>query len=96
MRKRINEAHMRNGVRSLIQQHIYRIRCKLARYIIYPGTIITGQTVIGEDCLIGPHTEIRLRNRDSTDIRQSVAIIVILVHEVKLVLLLIFVHIGYS
>ena len=76
MRKRINEAHMRNGV-TIIDPATTYIESDISigqDTIIFPGTMIAGQTVIGEDCLIGPHSEIKdceVGNR--TEIRQSVA-----------------------
>ena len=47
--------------------------------------MIAGQTVIGEDCLIGPHSEIKdceVGNR--TEIRQSVAHYSSIGNEVKI------------
>jgi bifunctional UDP-N-acetylglucosamine pyrophosphorylase/glucosamine-1-phosphate N-acetyltransferase len=42
--------------------------------ILYPGTILAGGTEIGEDCIIGPHTEIHnCKIGKGTAIRQSVA-----------------------
>lgn len=76
MRKRINEAHMRNGV-TIIDPATTYIESDISigqDTIIFPGTIIAGQSTIGEDCLIGPHSEIKdceVGNR--TEIRQSVA-----------------------
>lgn len=76
MRKRINEAHMRNGV-TIIDPATTYIESDVSigqDTIIFPGTIIAGQTVIGEDCLIGPHSEIKESEvGDKTEIRQSVA-----------------------
>ena len=62
MRKRINEAHMRNGV-TIIDPATTYIESDVSigqDTIIYPGTMIAGQTVIGEDCLIGPHSKLRI------------------------------------
>ena len=76
MRKRINEAHMRNGVTIIDPATTYiESDVRIGQdTVIFPGTTIAGQTVIGEDCLIGPHSEIKdceVGNR--TEIRQSVA-----------------------
>jgi bifunctional UDP-N-acetylglucosamine pyrophosphorylase/glucosamine-1-phosphate N-acetyltransferase len=41
--------------------------------VIYPGTVIHGATVIGEDCVVGPNSEIKdCQIGDRTYIRQSV------------------------
>jgi bifunctional UDP-N-acetylglucosamine pyrophosphorylase / glucosamine-1-phosphate N-acetyltransferase len=76
MKKRINEKHMRNGVTIIDPQNTYiDSDVKIGRdTIIYPGTTIKGQTVIGEDCIIGPNSEIvSCEIGDVTVIRQSVA-----------------------
>jgi bifunctional UDP-N-acetylglucosamine pyrophosphorylase / glucosamine-1-phosphate N-acetyltransferase len=76
MKKRINEMHMRNGVTIIDPQNTYiDSDVKIGRdTIIYPGTTIKGQTVIGEDCIIGPNSEIvSCEIGDVTVIRQSVA-----------------------
>ncbi|MBM7716699.1 bifunctional UDP-N-acetylglucosamine pyrophosphorylase/glucosamine-1-phosphate N-acetyltransferase [Bacillus thermophilus] len=60
MRKRINEAHMRNGVTLIDPANTYIDKDVLIGQdtIIFPGTSICGKTVIGENCEIGPNTEI--------------------------------------
>ena len=76
MRKRINEKHMRNGVTIIDPATTYiESDVRIGQdTVIYPGTMLAGKTVIGEDCIIGPNSEInRLSNWDRTDIRQSVA-----------------------
>ncbi|WP_243388457.1 bifunctional UDP-N-acetylglucosamine diphosphorylase/glucosamine-1-phosphate N-acetyltransferase GlmU [Bacillus kexueae] len=76
MKKRINEKHMRNGVTIIDPQNTYiSAEAEIARdTVIYPGSMIKGKTVIGEDCEIGPNTEIKdCIVGDSTVIRQSVA-----------------------
>lgn len=60
MRKRINKKHMDNGVTMIDPNQTYIdedvvIGCDT---IIYPGTILEGKTVIGEDCLVGPSSRI--------------------------------------
>ncbi|MFD2444311.1 bifunctional UDP-N-acetylglucosamine diphosphorylase/glucosamine-1-phosphate N-acetyltransferase GlmU [Bacillus sp. CGMCC 1.16607] len=76
MRKRINESHMRNGVTIIDPLQTYiDSDVEIGRdTIIYPGTTIKGQTVIGEDCHLGPNTEIyNCQIGNETVIRQSVA-----------------------
>ena len=76
MRKRINEAHMRNGV-TIIDPATTYIESDVSigqDTVIYPGTTIAGKSVIGEDCLIGPNSEIKdCEVGNGTEIRQSVA-----------------------
>lgn len=60
MKKRINETHMRNGVTIMDPTNTY-IETDVSigiDTVIYPGTILRGNTVIGEECKIGPNTEI--------------------------------------
>ncbi len=76
MKQRINNEHMKNGVTIIDPNNTYiSIDAKIGRdTTIYPGTMIIGDTVIGEDCLIGPNTEIKNCKIDhATTIRQSVA-----------------------
>jgi bifunctional UDP-N-acetylglucosamine pyrophosphorylase / glucosamine-1-phosphate N-acetyltransferase len=76
MRRRINEYHMRNGVSIIDPENTYiGVEVQIGQdTIIYPGSVITGQTEIGNDCKIGPHTEIHdCEINDRTVIRQSVA-----------------------
>lgn len=76
MRKRINEAHMREGVTIIDPETTYiDSDVKIGPdTIIFPGTTIAGHTVIGEDCLIGPNSEIHdCEVGNGTEIRQSVA-----------------------
>ena len=76
MCKRINEIHMRNGVTLIDPQTTY-IGSDVTigqDTVIYPGTVITGQTEIGSDCIIGPNSEIKnCKVGNETNIRQSVA-----------------------
>ena len=76
MKRRINEQHMRNGVTIVDPENTYihkDVQIGTDSYI-YPGTTITGHTVIGSGCKIGPNTEIENCNiGDNTVIRQSVA-----------------------
>lgn len=60
MKKKINEKHMRNGV-TLIDPFNTYIEADVkigSDTIIEPGVLLKGQTVIGEDCFIGTHSEI--------------------------------------
>ena len=61
MRNRINEYHMKNGVTIIDPEHTYiEADIEIGQdTVIYPGTMITGKTKIGKDCIIGPNTEIR-------------------------------------
>jgi bifunctional UDP-N-acetylglucosamine pyrophosphorylase / glucosamine-1-phosphate N-acetyltransferase len=76
MRKRINEMHMRNGVTIIDSQNTYiDSEVEIGRdTVIYPGTIIKGNTKIGEDCIIGPNSELdNCEIGNETVIKQSVA-----------------------
>lgn len=76
MRKRINEFHMRNGVTIIDPLNTY-IGADVSigmDTIIHPGTILSGTTSIGTDCVIGPQSEISNCDvGDHTVIRQSAA-----------------------
>ncbi|WP_018663660.1 bifunctional UDP-N-acetylglucosamine diphosphorylase/glucosamine-1-phosphate N-acetyltransferase GlmU [Heyndrickxia acidiproducens] len=76
MRKRINERHMTNGVTMMDPEQTYiEADVVIGRdTIIYPGTKISGKSVIGEDCKIGPQSDITdCKIGDGTVVRQSVA-----------------------
>jgi bifunctional UDP-N-acetylglucosamine pyrophosphorylase / glucosamine-1-phosphate N-acetyltransferase len=76
MRKRINEAHMRNGVTFIDSATTYiDSDVKIGRdTVVYPGSVLKGKTVIGEDCIIGPNTELdNCEVGNETVIKQSVA-----------------------
>ncbi|RKP45450.1 bifunctional UDP-N-acetylglucosamine diphosphorylase/glucosamine-1-phosphate N-acetyltransferase GlmU [Cohnella endophytica] len=76
MRLRINKGHQVNGVTLIDPANTY-IDADVtigSDTVIYPGTILRGETSIGEDCAIGPQTE--LKNSvigDGSTIRQSIA-----------------------
>ncbi|MFY4777227.1 bifunctional UDP-N-acetylglucosamine diphosphorylase/glucosamine-1-phosphate N-acetyltransferase GlmU [Metabacillus sp. RGM 3146] len=75
MKKRINTAHMRNGVTIIDPENTYiSADAVIGRdTILYPGTILSGNASIGEDCEIGPNSEIKDSSvGDRTVIRQSV------------------------
>lgn len=76
MRRRINREHMKNGVTILDPENTYiDSGVQIGRdTVIYPGTMVKGDTVIGEDVEIGPHSEIRnCQIGNGTVIKQSVA-----------------------
>ncbi len=61
MQRRINELHMKNGV-TLIDPATTYIEADVkigADTVIEPGVSLKGKTVIGEDCVIGAHSELR-------------------------------------
>jgi len=76
MRQRINIGHQVNGVTFIDAANTY-IEANVTigqDTIIYPGTVLRGQTIIGSDCVIGPSTELTdtIVGNGST-IRQTVA-----------------------
>ncbi|MFT8322981.1 MAG: bifunctional UDP-N-acetylglucosamine diphosphorylase/glucosamine-1-phosphate N-acetyltransferase GlmU [Bacillus sp. (in: firmicutes)] len=76
MKKRINEAHMRNGVSIIDPANTYIDSdvTILEDTVIMPGTILSGHTTIDSDCMIGPNTEIKnCIIGKNTSIKQSVA-----------------------
>jgi bifunctional UDP-N-acetylglucosamine pyrophosphorylase/glucosamine-1-phosphate N-acetyltransferase len=60
MRERINKGHMANGVTIIDPRSVYIDKSvKIgADTVLYPGTILRGSTVIGEQCEIGPNSEL--------------------------------------
>lgn len=60
MRQRINEKYMENGITIINPENTYiESGAKIGRdSIIYPGAIITANTIIGEDCIIGENSRI--------------------------------------
>lgn len=76
MRARINIAHMRNGVTIIDPANTYiESNVEIGQdTVIYPGTILKGKTIVGTECLIGPHTEVDdCEIGNETVIRQSYA-----------------------
>ncbi|MCF6411923.1 bifunctional UDP-N-acetylglucosamine diphosphorylase/glucosamine-1-phosphate N-acetyltransferase GlmU [Pseudalkalibacillus salsuginis] len=61
MKIRINTKHMRNGVTMVDPQQTYiSADVTIGRdSVILPGTVLTGSTSVGEDCEIGPNSEIK-------------------------------------
>ncbi len=60
MRERINRTHLLNGVTLIDPQSTY-IEAGVqigADTVVYPGSVIRGATIIGEDCVIGPQADI--------------------------------------
>lgn len=75
MRARINEKHMRNGVTIILPETTYISAESVigSDTVIQPGCMIEGATVIGEDCNIGPNTQIAdSRIGDRTTVHSSV------------------------
>lgn len=60
MKKRINEAHMRNGVTLIDPEQTYiEVDVKIGQdTVVEPGVYLKGSTVIGEDCHIGTQSVI--------------------------------------
>lgn len=60
MRKRINRNHMANGVTIINPEHTYIEKTVTIGIdtVIYAGTILIGNTVIGEGCIIGQNSRI--------------------------------------
>ncbi len=76
MKKRINEQHMRNGVTIQDPANTYiDAGVTIGRdTVILPGTVIKGDSSIGEDSIIGPNTEVKDSTiGDRTVVKQSAA-----------------------
>lgn len=60
MRQRLAEEHMRNGVTIINPDNTYiSADTKIGRdTVLQPGTMLLGNTVIGEGCVIGPNSQI--------------------------------------
>lgn len=77
MRKKIAEKHMEQGVTIINPEHTYiepDVKIGIDT-IIHPGATLKGNTVIGEDCVIGQNT--RIENsviKDQVEIQSSVII----------------------
>ncbi|WLD93461.1 bifunctional UDP-N-acetylglucosamine diphosphorylase/glucosamine-1-phosphate N-acetyltransferase GlmU [Alkalihalobacillus sp. AL-G] len=75
MKARINANHMKNGVTIIDPMQTYiGADVQIGQdTVIKPGTLLTGTSVIGEDCVIGPNTEvIDSTIGNHTSIRQSI------------------------
>ena len=75
MQARIQETHMRNGV-TILAPNSTSISADaiIGRdTVLKPGVVIEGKTVIGEDCIIGPNSQITNSTiGERTEIKQSV------------------------
>ena len=60
LRARTNRRHLLNGVTMLDpRQTFIDVTVQLGRDVtLYPGTILQGDTVVGDGCEIGPHTRL--------------------------------------
>ena len=77
MRRRIAEKHMRNGVTIINPDNTYiSAAAEIGRdTLLQPGTMIEGQTVIGEKCIIGPNSQIvNSEIGNSTSVHSSVVL----------------------
>lgn len=75
LRERINTMHMQNGVTLIDPERTYiDAEVKIGMdTVIYPGASISGQTIIGEGCVIGPNCDIIGSTiQDRSEIRHSV------------------------
>ena len=77
MRKRINETHMVNGV-TIIDTNSTYIEADVQignDTIVYPGTMLRGNTIIGSNCIIGMNSNItNSKIGDYTEIENSTII----------------------
>ena len=75
MQARIQETHMRNGV-TILAPHSTSISADATigrDTVLKPGVVIEGKTVIGEDCIIGPNSQITNSTiGERTEVKQSV------------------------
>lgn len=77
MRRRIAEKHMRNGVTIINPDNTYiSAAAEIGRdTLLQPGTMIEGHTVIGENCTIGPNSQIvNSEIGDGTSVHSSVVL----------------------
>ncbi|MDN3956907.1 bifunctional UDP-N-acetylglucosamine diphosphorylase/glucosamine-1-phosphate N-acetyltransferase GlmU [Sporolactobacillus laevolacticus] len=75
MQEHINQTMMKNGVTLVDPASTYlSAECTIGNdTVIYPGTIISGQSRIGSGCTVGPHSQIKnCVIGDETQIEQSV------------------------
>lgn len=75
MQRRINEKHMKNGVTFIDPSNTYiQVGVTIGKdTIVYPGCVISGNTAIGEECIIGPNSEIHnCQIGNKTEIKHSV------------------------
>jgi bifunctional UDP-N-acetylglucosamine pyrophosphorylase/glucosamine-1-phosphate N-acetyltransferase len=77
MRNRINQMHMLNGVTIIDPANTYIDKAVVIGEdtVLLPGCSIRGNTTIGNDCIIGPHSElIDTRIGERVQVKQSVLI----------------------
>jgi bifunctional UDP-N-acetylglucosamine pyrophosphorylase/glucosamine-1-phosphate N-acetyltransferase len=75
MRKRIVQTHMLNGVTIIDPANTYIEKEVVIGEdtVLLPGCTIRGKTIIGKDCLIGPHSEVSdTQVGDRVQVKQSV------------------------
>ncbi|HET7580829.1 MAG TPA: bifunctional UDP-N-acetylglucosamine diphosphorylase/glucosamine-1-phosphate N-acetyltransferase GlmU [Bacillales bacterium] len=61
MQRRINESHMLNGVTMIDPDSVYiSADVKIGPdTVIYPGSYLSGKTIVGSECVIGPQSELQ-------------------------------------
>ncbi|MBM7097936.1 bifunctional UDP-N-acetylglucosamine diphosphorylase/glucosamine-1-phosphate N-acetyltransferase GlmU [Bacillus sp. H-16] len=75
MQTRINEKHMKAGVGMIDPSNTYiHSDVEIGKdTLLYPGVVLEGSTVVGEQCVIGPHSEVKnSRIGNETTVKQSV------------------------
>ncbi|WP_026688694.1 bifunctional UDP-N-acetylglucosamine diphosphorylase/glucosamine-1-phosphate N-acetyltransferase GlmU [Alteribacter aurantiacus] len=75
MQKRINKEHMKAGVGMIDPTSTYiQAGVEIGKdTLLYPGVVLEAGTVIGDQCVIGPHTEVKnSRIGNKTTVKQSV------------------------
>lgn len=75
MRKRINRKHMENGVTLIDADNTYiELDVKIGKdTILYPGNVLQGNTVVGENCTLYPNSRIQNSTiQDNVTIQSSV------------------------
>ena len=77
MRNRVNNMHMKNGITIIDPNTTYMgLNVKIGRdTTIYPGNVIEGNTVIGENCVLYPNSRIKDSTIDDNVIVQSSVIL---------------------
>lgn len=60
LKRRVNESLMRQGVTLIDPENTYiSVDSHIGRdTVVYPGTVIMGHNTIGENCILGPNTEL--------------------------------------
>ncbi len=77
MRERVNRKHMENGVTIIDPANTYidpGVKIGMDT-VILPGCVLEGDTVIGEDCEVGPHTRLTdMKLGNGVKIQQTIAL----------------------